>query len=307
VHPALYDNSLTFVAVVLVSVLALIIAGLASHWIQKAFDASLTASTMKSLPISAINPIETVRYHLSPVLLMSFFSWFWGNVDWFYRVTQPYAGMYHAAPAPSNLMLDYPSCPAVLITIKALKNHHWRVALFSAISLLSVIPPVVANGVFNDVPTSTGFSYNIQRLNFWVCFVALIIYLVALVVARPTPAYRLPRAVQTFSDVLSYCYASHIHENRPDRKSTFSIQEVGQTKRDLESQVYLAKNQYEFGFYRGIDGCDHLGFDYANRVDAKGRQIKITKYDPGWGFRCAGSTAWFKDPQEILGEGERSV
>jgi hypothetical protein len=249
-----------------------------------------TNSTIYGVPIEAIDNVsESFTYRFLPVYLMSLFSSLWIGADWYYRMIQPYASMHEAAPATSNLLLDYPSSAPGFVTWKALMNGHWRVALFSALSLSSTAPPIIATGVFTSTPTPTGYIVSIEPINFWASFVILILYIFFLILLRPTPAYRLPRVVESISDVLSYCYSSRILDDvSPDGKPVFSAQDVGDSKLQLDSRIHLAKKKYVFGLYLGKDGKWHMGFDIDERV---------TRYDPGRAFR----PNWYlREPAKIV-------
>lgn len=145
-------------------------------------------------------------------------------MDWFYRNTQPYADMYGAGPASSSLLLDYPASTAVFLSIKAAMNSHWGVSLFSMVSLFSVIPPIFVSSIFAF--SQDDGQLHVQPAPFWFLFVLLTLYLVLLFVARPPPAYRLPRMIQSYADVLSYCHSSRILDDlAPDGKPVFSAQD----------------------------------------------------------------------------------
>jgi hypothetical protein len=155
------------------------------------------------LPIAQIEYFEeSFKYRFLPVLFMTIFSNLWIYADRTFRILEPFHGMDHPAPARSNILLHYPSLLPLEVTIKAIKNYHWRVALFSMLSLLSAIPPIIATGIFVLTPTRSvdltnttgpGLSVSIEPANFWAMFVTVIFYLFVLPMARPTSGYRLPR------------------------------------------------------------------------------------------------------------------
>ena len=284
VAPWLHDTSLAIFSSVLIAVVALTITGLVDHRIQNGFNSTF-AVWISYYPDFIIEKIdnfdESMLYRGLPALLMSYFSILWIRADIFYRTIQPFAGMQNASPPTFNILLDYPSCPPVLITLKAIKNKHWRVAFFSVLSLLSPIPPIVATGLFISTPTPIGFTISIEPINFWACFVILIVYLFCLVIVRPTSGYRLPRYAQNLGDVLCYCYASGILDDTGrDGNPVFSVQAKDDCRIHLESRIHLAKREYEFGLYLGKDGKRHVGFDIASRQEF-GREILVTKIEPG--------------------------
>jgi hypothetical protein len=229
---------------------------------------------------------ESFAFRFLPVFLFTIFGHIWVQADEFYRATEPYAGMDKAAPASSNILLDYPSSHPVSVTAKALAKGHYRVALFSALSLAATAPPIIAIGVFTSTPSATGLTILIQPVGFYVSFVILIIYAFCLCMVRPPPRYRLPRSISSINDTFSYCYASRIlDEVGVDGKPIFSAQGAGETRSHLKARIYLAKKQYQFGLYLGKDGRRHMGFDIPSRNDRTGHPVVVTEFDPGFGFR----------------------
>jgi hypothetical protein len=290
---------------ILIVILTLITVGLVTKKIQNGFKAIPKSTVYQWFGSGFWFSIDDIfKYHFLPVLLMSTFNWFWENVDWFYRITQPYASMYNPAPATSSLLLDYSSSASVAVAIKAVKNGHWRVALFSVISLCSVIPPILAGGVVQlTLVSDTTYSYVVLEAPFLVLFVVLILYLGLLVIARPTPAYRLPRTVRSFSDVLSYCHSSRILDDlAADGKPIFSAQEPDESRVHLESRIHLAKKSYQFGMYLGNDGERHMGFDVDDRINDNGQHERVETFYPGRGIRGLWFTIWFRNPRKWVSE-----
>ena len=240
---------------------------------------------------------------------MTIFSNLWIYADRTFRNLQPFHGMDQPAPAKSNILLHYPSILPLSVTIKAIKNYHWRVALFSTLSLLSAIPPIIATGIFvlapitsGDLTNPTGLSVSIEPANFWATFITVILYLFFLPMARPTSGYRLPRYPKSISDTLSYCYASRILDGiSPDGKApVFSAQ--GHTQGDLKARIVYSKEDYVFGLYVGKDERLHMGFDVANR-----RGMHVIRFDPGWRL-FGGIFNWYmRKPRAIKNETEEGT
>jgi hypothetical protein len=294
----LYDSTLAIYTSTLIVVLALTITGLVDHRVQEGFYSTFSTFTTSIQEFATIT--DPFIYRFLPVLLMSAFNLLWVNADSFYRNFQPFAGMKDGGSATSTILLDYPSSPPVLVQIKAATNGHWQVVIFSLLSLGSSAPPIVATGVFVSTATSFGYTVSIEPVNFWAIFVILCIYIFCLIIARPTPGYRLPRYVNSISDVLSYCYASRILDDlSADGKPIFSAQDTNEERIHLESRIHLAKQEYEFGLYLGKDGKRHLGFDVAVREDATRRQVHVTKIDPGTGVYLGFGTLWLRRPKVV--------
>ncbi len=314
-NPLLTDEFLALFAVSGTIIIVLTIIGLASHRVQAGFDSDfenwtgvpyISRATSDQgistfLGVQGISSfLEVLQFRFLPVEFFVLFGLIWVNADIFYRVMQPYAGMEDPSPVTENLLLDYPSCAPGIIFIKAVSNKHWRVALFSLLALLSTAPPILATGVFISTPSTNGYVISIAPLNFWACFGILGIYLICTFLVRPTPAYRMPRNVVGLGDVLSYCYASRVLDDLgPDQKPIFSAQDIGDERVHLESRIHLAKKQYQLGMYLGKDGKRHFGFDVAVRNDSSGKQVYVTKLDPGFGLRGLSGTWYWRRPKLV--------
>jgi hypothetical protein len=173
----LNDVPLALYASVLVIVIALCILGLVDHRVQDGFNSTFAAYTFDTAdPEIGIleNMKHTLLYGFLPVFLMSSFSSLWVSADLFYRITEPFAGMNDAATATLTILLDYPSCAPGLVSLKAVMNGHWRVALFSILSLAATAPPIIATGVFVATPKATGYFVSMEPVNFWASFVILV-------------------------------------------------------------------------------------------------------------------------------------
>src|SRR5204862_780826 len=67
-----------------------------------------------------------------------------------HRRLAPFAAMSvpNGATAAKSLLLDYTYSLPLSVSIKAASNHHWKVALLSALSLINAVIPVLAGGIF---------------------------------------------------------------------------------------------------------------------------------------------------------------
>lgn len=292
--PLLVMTSVAFLALILA------IVAICSHHLQQGFS---TATLHKSsvyrgdgaIPVKrTFNFGENFLFRFLPVLLMSSFSVVWSFADHQYRSTCPFAKMDAPAPASSSILLDYPTCMPGAVTIKALRNHHWRVALFSLLSLMSPVAPIVATGIFFGSLNASQIVVRIQSTNFWATFAILIVYIVCLPFARPTAPSRMPHLLNNVADVTLLCYESKIYDD-----PIFSVQDATDERIHLESRVNLAKLKYQFGLYLGRDGRRHLGFDVAEKQHA-GKTVYVNSFIPPRCFYPFGNGAgrlYFRHPQ----------
>jgi hypothetical protein len=287
----LQDLPLVPIGSVLIVIIALTITGLAKHHVQNGYKGHIFSTFTIDENFAGLDYFqEGFRYRFLPVLLMYSFSHIWWSADLYYRATQPYASVNEAAPATKNLLLDHSSNHPVLVIIKAVKNHHWRVALYSALSLASSAPVMVANGIFTVTSTGTHLIVSNQEVSFWVSFCIIIVYIFCLIGVRPPPKYRLPRRITSINDVFSYCYQSRLLDDiGVDGKPVFSAQDIGEGKDHLEARIHLAKKEYQFGLYLGRDGRRHMGFDVSSRDNGK---KQVTKFYEGRGFRNGQLPKW---------------
>lgn len=189
----------------------------------------------------------------------------------------------------------------VVVTVKAVLNRHWTVALFSLLSLTASVPQIVAGGIFVGTPNADGLVEHIDRGAFWFTFGVLILYLVCIPLARPTPAYRFPRCITSIAEVIQYCYASQIFEERLHGQPILSTQDATDQRIHLVSRVHLAKRNYQFGLYLGSDGRRHIGFDVAERQNSEGTLEYVDTIDPGRALYPMVELCqyWFRKPRIV--------
>lgn len=116
----------------------------------------------------------------------------------------------------------------------------------SLLSVLGRIPPVLTIGIFANA-NDGDFLVWIQPANLWKTFTFLMIFFVCLPLARPTAAYRLPRPIHSLSDLLCFCYASRIFDDKILDKPVFSVQDPTDERFHLETRIHLSKKRYQFG------------------------------------------------------------
>ena len=254
----------------------------ASAIISHISSSSGTTSTLRVLLEPAL---KNFIFAFCPSFVMSLFTILWINTDNFYRTVQPIAGMYKRAPAHKSILLDYVQCPPIIAIPKAALNKHWRVTWVCLLALSANAGPIVAAGIFVSSPVEGGFLVKASPLNLWFILSLLIIYLVTLPFVFPQPKHRLPRQILTIADMICYCYASKLVNDK-----MFCVQKRDDEKIHLESQVYLGKKSYEFGLYKGTDGRRHIGMDIVdpeNPIDAcdPGRSIQVNLIGWRWWFR----------------------
>jgi hypothetical protein len=191
-------------------------------------------------------------------------------LDMSLRKLQPWEelGNPNGATASRSLLLDYAAALPFQCTWKALKVGHYRVAAMSGASLLFILLPVLAGGVFFPLTIqSSGVCMMPNLPSFYVTLTVLILYLIALVVLIPHRyQMRLPHAVDCPAEIFSFVYNSGILTDAAFR--------APRTKQDLVMRLTAPsvaghEGRYTFGVYRGRNGKESLGIERIGRRGAQ--------------------------------------
>lgn len=196
------------------------------------------------------------------VILSSYLALTWlGWVDESVRFSQPFANMYNkVASAEDSILLDYLWGMPGLTTIKAFNAGHYKVAWYSLLNLISPAFPVLVSGLFIITNTGIRIYFKITPLTFYAVSAYFILYAVSVPFAWPGRSRRLMRYHDSIADYVSLFYASYLLH---DPESKLDISRSSDTKRHLESRVFLEEKKYRVGIYNGVDGRPHFGLDVA--------------------------------------------
>jgi hypothetical protein len=148
------------------------------------------------------------------LLLLSFQS-----LDSTLRILEPWAELNRpeGSKAQRSILLDYAACVPFQSTLRAIQNRHWRVAAVSLMAALSVAIPVLAGGVFmarNRPGTNDSRIYPSAPV-YYLLLALLILYvltLMSLVLKRSR--YRLPHAVTSIADVISFLNTEDVKKEK---------------------------------------------------------------------------------------------
>ena len=304
----LCDISLLIFASMALVALAFVIAGLSNHHLQNGIqlhpeyiEFPFNSSGGRSSGSHVFYPSESFLFRFLPVFLMNIFGILWNMADHYYRYMQPFAGMSTPAPATENMLLDYPTQMPIAITIRAVDRGHWRVALFSLLSVTATVPPIIASGIFVASTNATGVVVRLHPISFWATFSFLILFILCIGCARPTTAYRLPWCIWNIANLMLFCNQSRILDDEILEKPVFSANDPLEERIHMESRIHLAKQKYVFGLYLGKDGKRHLGFDVAERQGPLGQVESVEIVRPGRALYLApgGWTVHFRRPQIV--------
>lgn len=133
------------------------------------------------------------------------------SIDIFYRLVQPYADLRHAKFPPSSLTLDYTNSLPVIVTIKALRNKHWKVAFSSLVSLASSFMPALAANIFSPgVDADNVPRVYANKTPFFIVLAFTVLLIVATLVLVPDRSRYLPHDIEPLSDHISFLYQSSL-------------------------------------------------------------------------------------------------
>jgi hypothetical protein len=209
-------------------------------------------------------------YSFVPSLLGMILYLLFQPLEMAFRRLQPWAelGNPDGATASKSLLLDYSAAMPMQCAWNAFKVGHYRVATMSALSLLFILLPVLAGGIFFPLTISTSGVRMMPNLpSFYVVLAVLILYLVALVTLIPRRyQVRLPHSVDCLAEIFSFVYNSGILSDAAFR--------APRTKQDLVTRLTAlsatgGEARYAFGVYRGRNGKESLGIERIGRRGAQ--------------------------------------
>ena len=206
-------------------------------------------------------------YSFLPSFLGILLFLLWQPIDQYFRALQPFASLMHSdgSPAEYSLLLEYNACIPFEVTVRSLFNGHFKLAWISLVSLLSIIFPILAGGVFKaqfNVPTQS-VRMEASMPGYEALCVFLIIHTFSFLVIWPTKKRHLPHDISTLGQLVSYFYQSPLLGDGSFRAPRSKVDLV--TKLISTPIGETALPRYVFGIYRGLDGREHLGIDRFER------------------------------------------
>jgi hypothetical protein len=246
-------------------------------------------------------------YSFIPALLGLVCLLVWQPIDLAFRRLQPYASMSSAGGclAEKSLLLSYAADAPFIVTLKAAVNGHIRVALFSFITLIAALLPILAGGVFWNQ-----FYISQQRVRvsahmtaFYPLTFFLVIYALAYTLVFAGHKRALPNRGITLADTLSLLHQSRLlndtafqapatktalvtrllsapanernsyHQNIDDEAAftgskvsiADSLRGFGRARAEATMNVDVELPRYAYGKYFGRDGKQHIGVDRVGR------------------------------------------
>ncbi|KAN0074181.1 Protein of unknown function (DUF3433) domain containing protein [Elaphomyces granulatus] len=217
-------------------------------------------------------------YSFIPSLIGNVLFLAWQPIDVYFRALQPFASMSREGTSAENsLLLSYPACLPVEITILALVARHYKVAWVSFMSIASLTLPVLAGGVFIALyyPTEDQVRISACLPAFYALVAFCAIYMLSFLVIWPRRPRYLPHDITTLADLISFLYPSSLLTDKLLREPASKVDLV--TRLVISAPGEKTSPTYGFGIFRGRDGKDHLGID---RVHIPGREDMIIASPP---------------------------
>ncbi|KAF3187365.1 hypothetical protein TWF788_002283 [Orbilia oligospora] len=177
----------------------------------------------------------------------------WEVLDKQLRIIQPFRTLSLGNAMPNVLTLDYTGTIPGWVTIKAIQNRHWLLALVTFNSVLIEILTVTMGSFLNrsaddeETVTSIRVSFALATV---IC-TGLIATLFLTVKRRRVPF--LPRQAGTIASVLTF-----IHQSK--MVTDFESMEQWPTWK-REAKLMEINKRYAFGWFSGRDKQIHLGID----------------------------------------------
>ncbi|KLJ13850.1 hypothetical protein EMPG_11232 [Blastomyces silverae] len=246
-----------------VLMIAFIVVTFVKQPIRDGFDPLLP-----TLPSSTSFSSSNFLYSFIPSLIGIVLFLLWQPIDQYFRAVQPFCDLSspNGALAERSLLLNYPSCLPLEVTVLALSAGHYKVAYTSFMSLASLAIPVLAGGIFmaRFYPDQDQIRISTFLPAYYTLMAFVIIYALSFLVLWPRRKRYLPHAIYSYADIISFLYQSPLLSDKVFRQP--------RTKADLVTRVIVAppgegeKALYAFGLYHGRDGQEHLGIDRLRRV-----------------------------------------
>ncbi len=260
-----------WIVIASVLVIAFIVVSFVNQAVERGFLPLLPALTTTE----GFSPADFL-YSFIPCLIGMLLFLLWQPIDLYFRALQPFASLAHrdGASAEMSLLLDYTACLPIEVTIKALINHHYKVAYISFISLLSLTLPTLAGGVFTAqfVVKTQDIRIIASMPGYYALVLFVAIYAASFIIIWPERKRRLPHDIRTLGQLVSFFYQSPLLNERAFAEPTSKTDMVTKLLGMPAGEKDIAR--YAFKVYVGRDGKEHLGIDRLQkftRFTTKGR------------------------------------
>jgi hypothetical protein len=194
-------------------------------------------------------------YSFIPSLLGMLLYLFFQPLDMAFRVLKSWSELSNpdGATAANSLLLDYPARYPLSATLVALSHNHFQVALLSLLSVLFILLPILAGGVFFPLTIPDGVVRMIPNLTaFYIILLLLILYFIGLLAIVPRrKSMMMPHGVDCLAEVISFLHASRLVQDA-------AFQSL-RSKMDLVTRLMAERTGWSEGNERR-GGVNRFGF-----------------------------------------------
>ncbi|KAI9163192.1 hypothetical protein HJFPF1_04791 [Paramyrothecium foliicola] len=159
------------------------------------------------------------------------------SLDQSVRVLQPWGELRKSdgSVAHKSILLDYAASLPLQVTVKAIRNRHFRVAAISLLGVLSIFIPILAGGVFMALTvrdSDVRMFPNIPVLGVLLAFLFLYVGAWSLMLPR-RDQFRLPHSVMSLAGIIDLCAAEDLTQDA-------AFQAV-RSRQDLEGRLGIGR------------------------------------------------------------------
>ncbi|KHO00196.1 uncharacterized protein MAM_02119 [Metarhizium album ARSEF 1941] len=175
------------------------------------------APLLAARPDDAAFSAANFLYSFLPATLGMVLFLLFQSLDQALRILQPWGDMtsLDGAVASRSILADYAACLSLHVSVRALRNGHWRVAVVSLMSTLFIFIPILAGGLFMALTTPTQEVRMFPSMPVYGVLLAFLILYVgcsSLLIPRRRQFY-LPHCVTTIASLVSLCTARDLYED----------------------------------------------------------------------------------------------
>ncbi|KAL1648337.1 hypothetical protein SLS58_002090 [Diplodia intermedia] len=213
-------------------------------------------------------------YSFLPILLTMLLYLSFQQLDFALRRLAPYEALCTpgGASAETSILLDYPARLPISVTLAAIANHHWRVALFSFVSFMTAFTlPVLASGLFftQYYPSDGSLRVAAHPAAYYALCVFLALYVVTVcTLATGRSDMALPHDSRTLAETISWLYQSRMLTDRAFSRPATKAELVAR----LMGPVYLEK-----GFNRSLRSLAMPGAAFGSKANLRAAAEKQQK------------------------------
>lgn len=195
------------------------------------------------------------------------------SIDMFYRLVQPYADLKRKKLDPERVIecftVNYTNDLPIIISIKALRNQHWKVGFMSAFSFVSsFIPAFAANMFFPDTNEDSNWRIFVWQRYFFIVIAYMGVLIVILIIFIPDKTRYMPHDLETISDHISLLsQSSLLNDDKYKYKYGIDLASGGSAAASQSSRPDVADNgAQDLGIWQKLKTKMSSFYDTAKQI-----------------------------------------